>query len=252
MDLHIAKKNMVKYSNRIWQKEWVANHDGNLTYKLSKNRFLATPTSETKADLKEKDLIILDASGKKIEGKGNPFSEVALHYAIYNSRPDINSVIHAHPPYASAWGITGLEPPPFAIAEMIVSLGEKVPLLPFYMPKSAEWVNSVSENAGLFNGLLLSANGALSYGSGLEQAYLRMELIEHWCKISSIANNIGTIKPLEDSCIKTLLSARKKAGLEPSFSDSSKELVISNNKINSNSDLSEIVKQEVLKALKKL
>ena len=79
---------------------WCANHDGNVTARDG-NRYVATPTATSKRLVCEKDLIEVDGKGQVI-GHGRVFGEIGLHLVVYERRPDIGAVVHAHPPYATA------------------------------------------------------------------------------------------------------------------------------------------------------
>lgn len=202
-------------SRTLHRNGWVANHDGNLSVKLTGNRLLITPTAVSKADVDESKLIIVDLQGKVLEGRRKPFSELELHLAIYQARPEAEAVVHAHPPIATAWGVVGQELAPIPLPEMIVSIGDKIPTLPRALPKDAEALKRVSAAAKQHDAMLLSGNGALTWGTSLEMALLRMELVEHLAKILSAAKALGPVAPLAAPEVAKLLEARKKAGLGP-------------------------------------
>src|SRR5262245_46753245 len=108
-NLNNEKSQIVLACHRLAQRGLVANHDGNITLKLDKGCFLATPTSFAKADVTVEDLLLLDAQGKVLEGKHKVFSEISWHLSIYRVRPDVRSIIHGHPSTASGFGIAGKE-----------------------------------------------------------------------------------------------------------------------------------------------
>ncbi len=206
---------LVATSRRLHQMGWVANHDGNLSVRLTGKRLLITPTAYSKLDVDEGTLIIVDLDGKVLEGRKKPFSELELHLAAYRARPEVEVVIHAHPPFATAFGLVGLELAPVAMAEIVVSLGDRIPTVPRAMPKTPEAVKGVEAAAALGDAMLLSGNGALTLGADLSQALLRMELLEHYAKILTAARQLGTVQPLPPGDLAKLLEARKKAGLGP-------------------------------------
>jgi L-fuculose-phosphate aldolase len=123
--------------------------------------------------------------------------------------------LHAHPPFATAYGLADLELQPLSIPEIVVSLGDRIPTIPRFMPKDPEGAKRVSTEAAKYDAMLLSGNGALTLGSDLGQALLRMELVEHYAKILQIACTIGAVRPLAQPEVEALLQARKKAGLGP-------------------------------------
>jgi L-fuculose-phosphate aldolase len=210
-----VRAELVAASRKVAELGWVANHDGNLSVRLTGNRLLITPTAYAKRDVDDASLIIVDLAGKVLEGRKKPFSELELHLAMYRARPDLEVVLHAHPPHATAFGLAGLELTPIAMPEIIVSLGERIPTLPRAMPKTPEAVSLVEQAAAQFDAMLLTGNGALTGGVDLTQALLRMELVEHYAKILSIARTLGPVAPLPSADLARLLEARKKAGLGP-------------------------------------
>lgn len=206
---------LVATARRLHSMGWVANHDGNVSVRLTGSRLLITPTATSKADVDDASLIIVNLEGKVLEGRKKPFSELDLHLAAYRARPDVEVVLHAHPPGATAFGLVGLELSPIAMPEIVVSLGSHVPTLPRAMPKSAQGVKNVESAAAQFDAMLLAGNGALTLGADLNQALLRMELLEHYAQIFAMARTLGPIAPLPAEDVGQLLDARKKAGLGP-------------------------------------
>jgi L-fuculose-phosphate aldolase len=189
---------------------WVANHDGNASVRLRGDRLLITPTALSKADVDDASLLIVDFEGRILEGRRKPFSELDLHMSIYRSRADVDAVVHAHPPHATACGITGSSLMVAAMPEVAVSLGRGIPTAPLAMPKSAESSKAVADLAKEFDAMLLAGNGAFTLGVDLEQAYLRMELLEHYAKIVTLARAQGGLTELPSAMLEKLLEQRKK------------------------------------------
>jgi L-fuculose-phosphate aldolase len=210
-----VRAQVVAASRRLHQNGWVANHDGNVSVRLKGNRFLITPTAVSKADVDDAMLIIVDASGKVLEGRKKPFGELELHLAVYRARPEADAVLHAHPPHATAMGLAGAPLAPIALPEMVVSLGNNVPTLAKAMPKDPEALKRFEAAFTQADAVLIGGNGAVSMGVDLEQALLRMELVEHYAKILTIAKSWGGVTALADADVAKLLDARRKAGLGP-------------------------------------
>ncbi len=209
------RSELVAIARRLHENGWVANHDGNGSVRLNGNRLLITCSSISKRDIDDASLLLVDIEGKVLEGRGRPFSELELHLAAYRARPEVDAVLHAHPPFATAFGLAELELSPIAIPEMVVSLGDRIPTVPRFLPKDAEAVKRVEACSADFDAMLLSGNGALTLGTDLRQALLRMELVEHYAKILHATRALGGPAPLSSSEIQKLLEARKKAGLGP-------------------------------------
>jgi L-fuculose-phosphate aldolase len=204
---------LAEVARRLHQRGWVANHDGNVSARLGPGRFLATPTAISKAAARAERLVIVDEKGAKVGGDGKPFSEIGLHLTVFANRPDALAVVHAHPPAATGIGCAGgtqLERP--FIAEAVVSLGPSIPTVPFAPPGAAACA-ALAPFVVAHDAVLLANHGVLAWGAELEQAYLRLELVEHLAQIALHAERAGGLRPLPEAALPALLEARKKAGL---------------------------------------
>jgi L-fuculose-phosphate aldolase len=190
---------------------WVANHDGNVTARDGA-RFLATPTATSKRLIGDRDLIEVDARGQ-IVGPGKVFGEIGLHLVVYERRPDVGCVVHAHPPNATAISASRANPieRPF-IAEAVVSLGPSIPRIPYAQPGDAARA-ALAPWCELVDAVLLGNHGVIAWGADPEQALLRLELVEHLARIAIAAAPLGGVEPLPAAAIAPLLAARAKAGI---------------------------------------
>jgi L-fuculose-phosphate aldolase len=209
---------LADYAQRLHARGWVANHDGNLTARLgpatAQGRYLATPTATSKAAVRPDTLLTVDESGARVAGPGKPFSEIGLHLTVYRNRPDVNAVVHAHPPTATGFAVAGLSLGQPLIAEAVVSLGPGVPTVPFAAPGAAA-CQALAPYVVEYDAVLLGGHGVLAWGVDVEQAYLRLELVEHLAKIALVAHQLGGARPVPASVVPALLEARTKAGLGP-------------------------------------
>jgi L-fuculose-phosphate aldolase len=204
---------LVEFSHRLHASGWAANHDGNISVRMAAGRILATPGATSKARVTLDSVLVLDDGGNLISGRGKAFSEFGLHLTAYTRRSDIRAVVHAHPPHATALACAGsdLLSKPF-MPEAVVSLGSAIPLVPFAAP-GRDACAALSHFVEAHDAVLLSNHGVLTVGTDLEQAYLRMELVEHLARIALQALPIGGVRPLPEQVVETLLVARRKAGL---------------------------------------
>lgn len=210
----VAARTLAALCQDLHRRGWVANHDGNASVRLGDGRLLASPTAISKRDVRPENLVTLDAQGVVVAGTRKVFSEISLHLAAYRARPDAVWVVHAHPPHATAWACTGESfwDAPF-LAEAVVSLGDRIPLVPYAMPGSPP--TALESALTTCDVVLLANHGVLVIGADAEQAFLRMELVEHLARIALLARPLGGTRPLPAEDIGTLLVARKKAGLGP-------------------------------------
>jgi L-fuculose-phosphate aldolase len=216
MDLPCLKRSLVKYSQRVWERGWVANHDGNLSARVDKRRILVTPTAFSKREVTEEDLLLIELdSGKVLSGKHKPFSELPMHLEYYKIRDDVGAVVHAHPPVAFGFAIAGIEVDPRITPEAVVSLGDRIPLAPVVPPGTFESKQQIRSLGQVYDAILLANHGVIAGGTDLEQAYLRVELVEHLARAQQQAMLLGNLRLIPDPWVVDLLAKRKKAGLGP-------------------------------------
>ena len=214
MSEQARRAELADYAQRLHARGWVANHDGNLSVRLEPGRYLATPTAVSKAEVRADGLVIVDEAGAKISGRGKPFSEIGLHLTVYRNRPEVSAVVHAHPPTATGFTVAGVGLDAPMLPEAVVSLGAGVPTVPFAAPGPAA-CQALAPFVLEHDAVLLGHHGVLAWGESVEQAYLRLELVEHLARIALVARQLGGAQPLPQAVIPALLESRAKAGLGP-------------------------------------
>lgn len=206
----LLRAHVAQAARRIHAAGWAANHDGNVSVRIGRDRFLITPTATSKAEVAESMLVVVDGKGALVEGTRKPPGETELHLAAYRARPDVEAVLHAHPPHATAFGVARVPLEPLCLPEAVVSLGH-VPLAPFAMPKTPLATEAVSRCAAEADAMLLPGNGVLTLGPDVALAFLRMELVEHVAKILQHARALGGAQPLPPEEMAKLLEQNRKA-----------------------------------------
>jgi len=209
-----ARRELVRLCRLLWDRGWVANHDGNVTLRLGPDRILASPTGVGKLQIDEEQLLTVDLEGRKLGGRTRPFSEIGLHLRVYKARPDVQAVIHAHPPTATGFALAGVGLDIPAMPEMVVSLGPGIPTVPYAAP-GADAEAALGPFLPHHDAVLLARHGVLSWGDDGEQAYLRMELVEHVARIELVAHQLGGVPALPTEHVERLVAARTKGGLGP-------------------------------------
>lgn len=207
-----VRRDLVRYSHAMHAAGFVANHDGNLSARIGDDRIVCTPTSFSKADVERDTLVVTDADGRKVAGRYRPFSELALHCAVYRARPEVQAVVHAHPPMATAFGASSRPVPHPFLPEAVVSLGAEIPTVPLTAPGPAA-VEALEPFVRRCDAVLIAGNGALAWGPDLETAWLRLELVEHICRIAHAALPLGGPARLPTDMVEGLVQKRRKGGL---------------------------------------
>jgi len=209
---HTVRGEVAECARALHARGWVANHDGNVTARDGA-LLVATPTATSKRLATERGLVEVDLSGKPQAG-ARVFGEIGLHVVVYERRPDVGAVVHAHPPHATAIACAAganLIERPF-LAEAAVSLGPIVPRTAPAMPGDPA-KQALAPWCELVDAVLLGGHGVIAWGKDCEQALLRLELVEHLAAIALAAVAAGGIAPLAPEAWAPLMQARAKAGI---------------------------------------
>ena len=126
-----------------------------------------------------------------------------MHLEAYRQRPDINAVLHAHPPYATALTIAGIPFPTNLLPEVLIALGD-VPTVPYATPGTPALAESIRAPIQAHNTVLLSNHGSISVGRTLEEALIALERLEHTAYTYHLARELGDPIPLPDDELKRL------------------------------------------------
>ena len=198
----------------MYERGYVAANDGNVSVRLPSNRILTTPSGACKGTLSPQQLIVTDFTGKCVSGKGKPSSEIRMHIAAYQQRPDVNAVIHAHPPISTAFSIAGVSMAQCILPEVLLSLG-CVPTTDYATPTTAEGPEVIRELILHHDALILDRHGTLTVGGNLNSAYMKLERVEHAAQTTLYARQLGQVNLLSKDQVKRLFAARQEMGLKP-------------------------------------
>ena len=170
----------------------VAANDGNISVKISENEFLCTPTGVSKGFMTPEFICKVDKNGNVIQAnKGfKPSSEIKMHMRVYKERPDVQSVVHAHPLYATSFAIAGIPLTEPIMPEAVIALG-CVPIAEYGTPSTEEIPDAVSKYLQYYDAVLLENHGALSYSDSLINAYYKMESLEFYAQLLSQSKVLG-------------------------------------------------------------
>ncbi len=210
MEESAARKQICEIGKLLYDRNYVVAFDGNVSIRLDENRVLATPTMTSKGRMTEDCLAITDMDGKALNDK-KASSELAMHLLIYQMRPDIHAVCHAHPPHGTAFAVAGLPIDKPILSEVVLTLG-CVPLTDYGTPSTDELTDAMKPYVGVHNALLMANHGAVAYGKHLWEAYDRLETLEHTAKIAILAKALGGANDLPAEAIEKLIHIREKAG----------------------------------------
>ena len=181
---------IVEAGRRMYSRSYVASNDGNISARLDDRRLMTTPKSVSKGFMTPDMMVIVDYDGHKVSGDREASSELPMHLEIYRNRPDVNGVVHAHPPIATGFAVAGIPLTRAVLAEVITTLGS-IPIAEYGTPSTAELPEAVRKYIKAHDGMLLANHGAVTCGPSVMAAYYKMETIEHFAKISLVARLLG-------------------------------------------------------------
>lgn len=207
-----ARAAIVEIGRRLHAREYVASNDGNVSVRLDAGRLLTTPTGVSKGFMTPDMLVVTDFEGRKLAGGRNPSSELLMHLAVYRHRPEVNAVVHAHPPVATGFAVAGIELNRAVLAEVVTTLGS-IPIADYGTPSTHELADAVGRYITTHDGLLLANHGALTVSGDLMSAYYKMETVEHFARISLVARLLGGERLLSREEVTRLQSLRGTYGI---------------------------------------
>jgi len=203
------REQIVRYGRMLHERGFVAATDGNLSAKLDENRILATPTCMSKGEMRTSDLVVVDREGRLLSGKRRVSSEIAMHLLIYRLRPDVKGIVHAHPPTATGFAAAGVPLNQPLVCEVVIGLGS-IPLAKYGTPGTPELTEALEPLVPPYDAILMSNHGVVAYGLNLEQAYMKMETVEHFARIALVTHQLGHQQPLGAAEVEKLTVVREK------------------------------------------
>jgi L-fuculose-phosphate aldolase len=206
------RADIVELGRRLWVRGFVASNDGNISVRLDADRILTTPTSVSKGFMDPDMMVVTDLTGKKLSGERDASSELKMHLAVYELRPDVQAVVHSHPPLATGFAVAGIPLDKAVLAEVICTLGS-IPIADYATPSTQELPDAIKKYIKAHDGLLLANHGALTVGRDLYNAYYKMETVEHFARISLTARLLGGERLLSRDEVMRLQGLRTTYGI---------------------------------------
>lgn len=195
VNLEQIKNEIIKYGDIIDAKGFSPGTSGNISARFE-DKIIITASGVSNGNLTYDDLVFIDfegkcldlSSGKKVTTKAS--SEKMLHVEFYKKRPDINAIIHVHPPFLSSFAAArkSLEAP--VMAENVYYFG-KIPLADYALPSSKALVDNTAKHFAKYNAVLMANHGFIVGDINLAQAYLKLELAESYAQVVLNATLLG-------------------------------------------------------------
>jgi L-fuculose-phosphate aldolase len=201
-DLRLA---ILECGQICYARHLMTSNDGNISVRLDESRVLLTPAGMCKGRMDADDLLIIDMDGNVLASANDrrPSTETPMHLEVYRQRADVRAVIHAHPIFATALTVAGLDFPDDILPEVALTLG-RVPVSAYATPSSRADAEVVRPLIRDYNAILLRQHGSLTVGKNLDEALIHLERIEHVAEVFHHANQLGNVKRIPPEELKKL------------------------------------------------
>jgi len=183
----------VAVCHHLAKHQYVTGHGGNMAWKLEDDLLLITPTQTWKGDVTADNVVFINFKGEKIEGEHKPTGETPMYVKFFAERPDIQSVLHCHPPHVNAFAIAdGADElmRPF-YPETITEVGP-VPLVPYGEPLTQRLADHFSPFLAKYNAFLMENHGLVIMSPwDLKWVQMCTDLLEMTAKHIILAKSMG-------------------------------------------------------------
>jgi len=204
---------IVRTGRKLWDRQYVDGNGGNISVRLGSQYVLCTPTLLSKGDLQPADINLTDLDGNILAGDRSRTSELLLHLAIYKANPKARAIVHCHPPYATAFAVTGTIPPNGLIPEYEVFVGPAA-VAPYETPGTQAFAETVLPFVEKHNTILLKNHGIVCWSDTVTHAEWLAEIVDTYCKTYLIAKQIGEpLSFIPDAKIQEILALKRRMGL---------------------------------------
>ncbi len=213
MDERDVRQQIVEVARRCYDRGLIVAGDGNISVRVAPGRIIATPSGVSKGWMTPEMMVAVDDDGNPLEDTSyRVSSEFPMHRIIYRTRPDINAVVHGHPPHATGFAVAGLALDKAICSEVVLTLG-CVPLADYGTPSTAELTAAIEPFLPYHDALLMANHGAVAYADSLERAFNKLETVEHTARISLIARSLGNENTLPPEAVEKLYEIRERSGM---------------------------------------
>jgi len=207
------KEQICEFGRRVYNKGFAAANDGNISIRVGENEVLCSPTMICKGFMTPEDICAVDMEGNQIAGTRKRTSEILLHLEIMKHRPDVKSVVHCHPPHATAFAVAREAIPQCVLPEVEVFMGE-IPMAPYETPGSQKFAETVVPFLKSTNTIILTSHGTVTFGKDLQDAYWKSEILDSYCRILLLAKQLGPIQYFDERETRELLELKQRLGFD--------------------------------------
>ncbi|MBS7648836.1 MAG: class II aldolase/adducin family protein [Candidatus Bathyarchaeia archaeon] len=204
------REELCRIGRKLYERHLTSGAGGSISARTTENEVLIKPSGFSLADMMPEHVVKLNLKGEVLEGKYPPSSDAPWHLMIYERRPEVNAIVHAHPPICGGFACAGISLDIPTFTEVIIQIGH-IPLMDYATPTTMDYAKVVADSLKEANALLMKNHGAITLGVNLEQAFQRMELLEDFARMVLIAKILGgpILLPPEETCKLRSLESEK-------------------------------------------
>jgi L-fuculose-phosphate aldolase len=195
------RQQVVDGAKAIYENGLVQFGEGNVSVRVNNaNELFTTPSQNDYETFKPEEVVHMKFEGTQFN-KGRPASsEYRLHVAIYEARPNANSIVHTHSPYASMLSVAKKEIP-LIFEEMVIFLGGPIRLAKYAQSGTDDLGKNAIEAMGESNVCLLSNHGTVACGRDMQKAVKAALLVEKMAQVYVGANLLGHVEVVPDQSL---------------------------------------------------
>lgn len=239
----------------LYERGLIGPTDGNFSARVGDRYLICTPSATHKGELRPEQLVKLTLDGRVV-GDGKPSSELKMHLAIYKLRPEVKTIVHAHPPCAVGLTVAGVSLEVPVVPEILFALGA-VPNVPYSSPTTSDVPEAIAPILRRCDAFMMSRHGSVVLSDSLKDGVMKTEIIEHTAKITLAAKIAGNASPLPSSEVQKLLRLAQRDQVGSMGERPASETVVSSpgsakrSSSSSDAELVETIAKQVIAALKK-
>lgn len=205
------KREVIHTALEIKKSGLISLSGGNVSMRMPSGHILVTPSGLSYEGMKEKDIVVTDIKGNRIEGTlRESVDTVALLY-IYENMPEVNAIIHTHQPYATAVGLLGDTFPAAVTTLANVTLGP-VNVAPYCSAASLDMGVQTVKYIGERRAVILKHHGVIAVGKDLKEALYATVYMEDAAKTYLAAKAAGEPAIMTDEQTRDAVEIHKTYG----------------------------------------
>lgn len=197
------RKEVARFMRRLYRQGLTTTSGGNVSWRISDDIILITPTATDKGMMKWKEVGVVNIFGENLTPALKPSMETGMHLGIYRKKTTVKAIVHAHPVFSTLFTATRLKINTSLTAEARAILGDPL-FVPYALMGSEALAEAASENIVYSDILLLENHGIVATGFDLLQAFDRIEVLENAARLSFLTELTGKRKPLDKSKISEI------------------------------------------------